>query len=93
MYQILFTGQFKKDLKLIKRRSAKDFELLRQIVKVIELGGHSAIPIKHKPHKLRGNFANHWECHILSDLIIIWFQNDSEKTAVLIRVGSHTDLF
>ena len=93
MYQILFTGQFKKDLKLIKRRSAKDFEQLRQIVKVIEFGGHSAIPIKNRPHILRGNFANYWECHILSDLIIIWLQNDSEKTAVLIRVGSHTDLF
>ena len=93
MYQILFTGQFKKDLKLIKRRSAKDFELLRQMVKVIEFGGHSAIPIKHKPHILRGNYAKHWECHILPDLIIIWFQSDSDKTAVLIRAGSHTDLF
>ncbi len=93
MYQILYTGQFKKDLKLIKKRSGTDFESLRQMVKIIEFGGHAAIPIKHRPHILRGNFAKHWECHVLPDLLIIWLQNDSEKSVILIRAGSHTDLF
>jgi len=93
MYQVHFTGQFKKDLKLIKKRSVNDFESLRQLVKVIESGGHSAISAKHRPHILRANFAKHWECHVLPDLIIIWLQNDTDKSVTLIRAGSHTDLF
>ena len=93
MYKIFYTGQFKKDLKLVKKRSVNEFESLRQMVKVIETGGHSAIPAKHRPHILRGNFAQHWECHVLPDLLIIWLQNNSEKSVILIRAGSHTDLF
>lgn len=93
MYQIHYTGQFKKDLKLLKRRSVNDFELLRTAVKIIEKGGYSALPEKYRPHTLSGTFAQHWECHVLSDLLLVWIQNDSEKSIILVRTGSHSDLF
>jgi mRNA interferase YafQ len=54
MYQIHYTGQFRKDLKLIRKRSNNEFELLREMVKIIEISGHSSIPSKHKPHILSG---------------------------------------
>ena len=93
MYQIYYTGQFRKDLKLIKKRSLSDFDSLRAIVKILETGGHLSLPAKHRPHILSGNFTKHWECHVSNDLLIIWLQNDSEKTVILVRAGSHSDLF
>jgi mRNA interferase YafQ len=93
MYQIQYTGQFRKDLKLIKKRSDNEFELLREMVKTLEFGGHSLIPSKHKPHILSGHYSKHWECHVLSDLLLIWRQNDSEKSIILVRAGTHSDLF
>ena len=39
MYQIHYTGQFKKDLRLIKKRSVNEFESLRVMVNLIEAGG------------------------------------------------------
>ena len=93
MFQIQYTGQFKRDLKLIKKRSGNEFETLREMVRLIETDGHQLIPSKHKPHILSGNYSKHWECHVLPDLLLIWLQNDSEKTIALVRAGSHSDLF
>jgi mRNA interferase YafQ len=93
MYQIQYTGQFKKDLKLIKKRSLSDFESLRTIVKILESGGCRSVPSKNKPHILSGKFAKHWECHVLPDLLLIWHQTDSEKSVILVRAGSNADLF
>jgi mRNA interferase YafQ len=93
MYQIHYTGQFKKDLKLIKKRSVNEFESLRIMVNLIESGGHRAVPQKYKPHLLSGNYSKHWECHVLPDLLLIWHQNDTEQTVILVRTGSHSDLF
>jgi mRNA interferase YafQ len=82
MYQIHYTGQFKKDLKLIKKRSVSEFESLRIMVSLIEAGGHQAIPQKNKLHQLSGNYAKHWECHVLPDLLLIWLQNETEQLVI-----------
>ncbi len=93
MYQIHYTGQFKKDLKRIKKRSVKDFELVRKMAALIASKGVKSVAQKHKPHILSGNFSNHWECHVLPDLLLIWLQNDKEKRITFVRSGSHSDLF
>jgi len=55
--------------------------------------GIKAVPQRHKPHILSGRFANHWECHILPDLLIIWLQNDTDNQVIFVRAGTHSDLF
>jgi mRNA interferase YafQ len=93
MYGIFYTGQFRKDLKLIKKRSSDSFVKLKNVVKTLESGGHLSLPASYKKHKLTGNYDKHWECHIHPDLLLIWLQNDGEKQIVLVRAGSHADLF
>ncbi|MDR2448889.1 MAG: type II toxin-antitoxin system YafQ family toxin [Prevotellaceae bacterium] len=39
-----------------------DMNLLKEVVTLLLTG--SPLPEKCKPHKLSGNFAKHWECHI-----------------------------
>ena len=47
-----------------------------------------------RPHPLTGNYNGHLECHIESDLLIIWIQYDEEeKKIILTRLGSHSELF
>lgn len=93
MFQIQYTGQFKKDLKLIKKRSVNEFESLRKMVSLLENGGHLLVSSKHKPHILSGNYSKHWECHVMPDLLLIWLQKDVEETIILVRAGTHSDLF
>lgn len=74
MFTLNFTGQFKKDLKRLKKRSRNDFKLLEIFIEELVLSGFEGIPIKHKPHKLIGNFKDCCECHVLNDLLLIWIE-------------------
>ncbi len=92
MYELKSTSQFKKDLKKVKKR-ASDFALTTEVLKLLQENGHQAIPQQMRPHKLKGDYKDNWECHIKPDLLIIWFQIEDPKTIRLVRIGSHSDLF
>jgi len=92
MYKLLLTTQFKKDLKKIKKHTS-DFNLTTNVLHLLQGFGVKGIPKTMKPHKLKGNYEDNWECHIKPDLLIIWFQIEEDKSITLIRIGSHSDLF
>lgn len=92
MYQLDFTTKFKKDLKKIKK-SKVNFLLAVDVLKTLEQSGVNGIPKFMKPHKLKGNYKDNWECHIKPDLLIIWLQFEAPNVVKLVRIGSHSDLF
>lgn len=93
MYQIVTSTKFLKDLKLLKKRSEKDFHLLQQLINVLAENGHKGIGKNHKPHKLNGNYKGYWECHVKPDLLLIWDENEQINLLELVRTGTHSDLF
>ena len=46
---------------------------------------------RHRDHALTGNWADHRDCHIRPDLILIYRKPDDE-TLQLVRLGSHSEL-
>lgn len=44
-------------------------------------------------HRLYGEYAECWECHLESDWLMIWRQNDMTLELILVDTGSHSDLF
>ena len=88
MLQVSFTGQFKKDYKLCKKRGY-NMELLQSVIEVLSIP--DVLPEKNKDHSLTGNYANKRECHILPDWLLIYRLEGNEL--VLYRKGSHSDLF
>ena len=84
----VFRKQFNKDLRRAERRG-KDPEKLRSIVDQL-LAGHPLAP-RHRPHKLRGNWSQYWECHIEPDWLLIW--KPEEDRLIFVRTGTHSDLF
>ncbi len=93
MYSITVTSQFKKDLKRVKKRSEIDFELMRSFVSELQQTGFAGISSRHRPHYLKGNYRDNCECHVLPDLLLIWIEHIDTMDIVLIRCGSHSDLF
>lgn len=93
MYGLIYTTHFRKDLKKIGKRNIQDLHLLENVVKTLENKGFEGISKKMRPHKLKGNHKDNWECHVKPDLLIIWLQIENPKVIKLIRVGSHSDLF
>ena len=53
----------------------------------------SSLPMQYHPHKLSGKFEGLWECHIKSDWLLIWQQNDTELVLIMTDTGTHADLF
>jgi mRNA interferase YafQ len=59
----------------------------------LEKQGGVGIDKKHRPHKLSGNYKDNWEAHIKPNLLIIWFEITPANEILLLRAGSHSDLF
>lgn len=47
---------------------------------------------QYRPHKLSGKYEDFWECHIENDWLLIWYI-DNEDNLILVRTGTHSDLF
>ncbi len=90
MYEIIYTGQFRKSLKLCARRglNIQDFVTVLDILQ--ETG---TLPEQYRPHKLHGNYKGCWECHINPDWLLIWEQDDQQLRLILVDTGTHSDLF
>jgi len=94
MYVLSFTNRFERDLKLIKKRHSKDLSLIQDFLKdELATKGAAGLPAKFRAHKLSGNYKDNWECHVKPDLLIIWIEVTGENEIILVRAGSHSDLF
>ena len=58
---------------------------------LLELREKGELPLKYKPHLLSGNKDGLWECHIKPDWLMTWYFD--KTTIILVRTGTHSDLF
>ena len=65
----VYTRQFEKDIKKIKRQG-KNLEKIKIIIRSL-LQGQPLDPI-HRNHKLIGSYQGRRECHIESDWLLIY---------------------
>ena len=90
MFLLKYSGRFKKDLK----RYRHDRAVLDELEKVLDLlvkGG--TLPAKNFNHRLTGEFKDCFECHIRPDVLLIYKIEKLEITILLLRIGSHSELF
>lgn len=88
MLKIEFTRAIKKDLKKYKHQKEVLLELQEIIQFLIEKRKLSA---KYKNHNLTGKWIHHRECHVRSDILLIYKIEDG--ILFLTRFGSHSELF
>lgn len=91
MYEIYFTNEFKKQLKLMMKRG-KSADVMNKAIEI--LGETGTLPVvPYRTHKLSGNLANHWEAHLEPDWLLIWKADHYKVTLTLTNTGTHADLF
>jgi mRNA interferase YafQ len=91
-FKVFPSSKFKKDYKKFVHRIIH-LEAIQETIIELSDKGHESIPQRKRPHKLIGEYVGCWECHAMPDLLIIWEQDNELKEIVLIRVGSHSELF
>ena len=86
--EIIHSGQFRRDYKLVKKRGY-DMKLLADVVEKLQSG----LPLekKYRDHELTGDYRGSRECHIRPDWLLIYWKG--EKYIELQRTGTHSDLF
>ncbi len=88
MKGIRTTSRFLSDLKLSRRRG-KNLAKIEAVIDAIAQG--RGLAPRHRAHRLRGELEGLWECHVEPDWLLIW--DEGEREIILIRCGSHADLF
>jgi mRNA interferase YafQ len=90
MLQVEYTTQFKRDLRLAKKRN-KNLGALREIMKKIE--HEEKLSLKLKDHILSNNWIGHRELHIEPDWLLIYKLIHKDNVVIFVRTGTHSDLF
>lgn len=90
MFLLKFSSRFKKDLKLYKHNQI----FLVELEKVLDLLAKGKdLPVKNLCHPLIGEFKGCFECHLRPDILLIYKIEKTELLVLLLRVGSHSNLF
>ncbi|MBR6332734.1 MAG: type II toxin-antitoxin system YafQ family toxin [Dehalococcoidales bacterium] len=90
MYEVRFTTQFKKDLKLAKKQK-HDLEELFIVIDTLAKG--DALDSTYRDHELIGKYAGARECHIEPNWLLIYEILNDTLILMLYRLGTHSELF
>lgn len=92
MLKIEFTSQFKKDFKLALKRGYDPKKLETVITMLVN---EQPLPEKYRDHALTNsrNYKDMRECHVEPDWLLVYKVVGKTLILLLIRTGSHSDLF
>ncbi len=88
-YEVRFTTQFKKDLKLAKKQN-KNIDLLFDVID--KLANDEPLEAKFRDHSLTGDYITFRECHIEPNWLLI-YKKEADILVLLLQRGSHSELF
>ena len=89
-YEVRFTRQFKRDLKLAKKQG-KDLDKLYDVIE--RLANGETLDEKYRDHDLKGEYEGSRECHIEPDWLLVYEIQGEVLVLMLYRLGSHSELF
>ena len=85
--EIVTRSSFRRDVRRGIRRGL-DLDRMWRIVDM--LANDVPLPRSARRHRLSGNWAGCWECHIAGDWILIW--SEDADAIYLERTGTHSDI-
>jgi mRNA interferase YafQ len=85
-----FTGPFRKDRRIAKKRG-RDMDKLAELMNLL-INELPLLP-RHENHPLHGEYQGKWECHVEPDWVLIYRIDNTNRKIVFYRTGSHSDLF
>lgn len=91
MYKIKYSRKFKKSLKKLNRSGFFDKGELIEVIDLLASGAN--LTVTHKDHELKGDLSCFRECHVQTDILLIYQINIEDKILLLVDIGSHSKLF
>lgn len=86
-----YTKEFQKDWKRLTHSGRYNMGQLKEAMMML-LANNGPLPPEWRDHELIGNWADHRECHIGGDFLLI-YRLHGAATIVFVRAGTHAELF
>ena len=86
----VYPKRFQKSLTRCAKRGY-DMERLKEVINLLIT--ETPLPFRCRPHKLVGNFAETWECHIQPDWLLVYWYDYKNGRIIFEDTGTHSDLF
>ena len=84
------TKQFDKDWEKLTHSGKQDMRRLKDAMMML-IANEGPLPAEWLDHELEGEWADHRECHVKGDLLLIYRLN--ADSVIFIRAGTHSELF
>ncbi len=85
-----FTKAFAKDWERLSRSGRYDMPRLKEAMLLL-IANDAPLPAEWLDHPLKGAWADHRECHVGGDFLLIY--QAEEDQIIFGRAGTHADLF
>ena len=89
-----FTKTFIKDWERLSRSGRYDMRRLKEVMLLI-IANDGPLGPEWLDHPLKGDWADHQECHIGGDFLLIYpaLLGGANEMVVFVRAGTHAELF
>lgn len=89
-----YTKAFAKDWERLSRTGRYDMAVLKQAMLLL-IANEGPLGREWLDHALVGNWADHRECHIGGDFLLVYRLEDSGRiySVTFVRAGTHAELF
>ncbi len=91
MLKVVFSKEYRKAIKKYSRSGRFKTEWVEYVVSKITRG--EKLEDKYQDHALSGKLQYCRECHIKPDLLLIYRIYKNDLVLLLVRLGSHSELF
>ena len=91
MYEIIYSRRFKTSYKRLDRSGRFDREEFGEVIELLEAG--QELPKKYFDHALIGNLQAKRECHLASDILLVYEKHIEYKVITLSDIGNHAHVF
>jgi mRNA interferase YafQ len=94
MYAVVASKRFRRSFRKIERSGKLTRAVRSDISDVFELlAKREQLPTAYADHQLQGEYAAYRECHIKSDLLLMYRIDIGNEIVELSDIGSHSQLF
>jgi len=87
-----FAKSFEKDWQRLDRSGRYDMAKLKSVMSLL-VENAAPLPPEWKDHALVGDWADHRECHVGGDFLLVYRLEEKSNLVIFVRAGTHAELF
>lgn len=93
MYELAFARSFRKSIKRLAK--SRDYKVVKDRFELIveAIRQRKTLDRRYKDHALQGEYIGYRECHIKSDVLLLYEVDEEMLLITLVNIGSHVELF